>query len=115
MRAAFYQDAVAALDETYGGPGAAGVVGTTSFGSPDSLFNDVLTKLNWTRNHARDKARQGGICLGAEESVLEHMARQNDALCNGNCLVAYDPDEHELATAALKLLRLIASTSSHGS
>jgi len=104
MRAAFYADVVGCLDEVYGGAGAAEVAKYTSWGAKDRLFGDILMPNNWTVQRARDDECLDVMCLGADESIAQHMLRLWEVRRGGGQMLTYDPGEHELATTGLNLL-----------
>ena len=109
LRAAFYRHVVECLDEIYGGVGEAGVPGYSCWGTKgvlrvlstdnardcaggtDALFNDILVKLNWTVQRAREDSSVEVMCLGDDESIAEHMLRLWEVRRGGGQMLAYDP------------------------
>jgi hypothetical protein len=56
-----------------------------------ALFNDILVKLNWTVQRAREDSSVEVMCLGDDESIAEHMLRLWEVRRGGGQMLSYDP------------------------
>ena len=55
----------------------------------DALFANILVKLNWTVQRAREDSSVEVMCLGADESIAEHMLRLWKVRRGGGQMSAY--------------------------
>ena len=56
-----------------------------------ALFDDIMVKLNWTVQRAREDSSVEVMCLGDDESIAEHMLRLWEVRRGGGQMLAYDP------------------------
>ena len=57
----------------------------------DRLFGDILMPNNWTVQRARDDECLDVMCLGADESIVQHMLRLWEVRRGGGQMLTYDP------------------------